>query len=705
MQKIKYEFMLILLIFSLLCSSVFADVTNDDSRLFFYLPFENNLTDMSTGTGQLDFSASSGVVSYSSSCIKGSCANFSDGNNYATRVNGININTTDYTITYWFSKNGQSGTDYIFFHSNTGTTNRFVGRILTGCSNIEYFSYDGTYNPYVYTDSCAKYLNTSWYFAIYKRNSTSWGQEIYNDRCELMDKDTNNNNPSIDVTGTGQDFDIGGVVTVANFNGLIDEFRLYNRELTGAEVSTVCNDAIGASAGVDSSCTIHSNMTAYMNLSNLNSITNIPFHIVIDSNVNNSNIYHFNLSWHTKEVTYLNQNVGSGVVSLNVSMYDLENVTDNFYVTMYNENATCITNQSNIVFDFVNPVYVSYLVNNSYVFTENDNLSDTMEASFNFSDLNLDGYEVELYDVTNSQKIVYKTKTGLTGTFENYNVSLTYTNLTTYMTEGDINTTFRWNITVWDSHNPISKPVRYLPQDYGIDYLYVDDSYLFYGNEIKYGSKFTFFYLSENKYKMKITFNDDSLYHSFYINSSRLEVVKDSEYKGHLIDRLGKRYIDFEGNNVEYVELTEVEGGYLVYLKLKSSSDELELESIGDLNVVNSQQYFYLTWQESLSLSNTYLASIDANILEIKGVINMIPIFIAYFGLIVIGYWFTQTGNSFLGLPFLFGSTGVSFHIWKYYDSINIPEVGLMFAGLTLGSTFMWLFIKVRKKKSDDVFY
>lgn len=74
--------------------------------------------------------------------------------------------------------------------------------------------------------------------------------------------------------------------------------------------------------------------------------------------------------------------------------------------------------------------------------------------------------------------------------------------------------------------------------------------------------------------------------------------------------------------------------------------------------------------------------------------------------MVALGYWFSQTGNHYIGLPFLFASTGLSFYFWKKYESIE-PVIGLTMAVITLGSIVMWIFLRsnVKDKKGEKIGY
>lgn len=147
------------------------------------------------------------------------------------------------------------------------------------------------------------------------------------------------------------------------------------------------------------------------------------------------------------------------------------------------------------------------------------------------------------------------------------------------------NSPYLWQTQGWDSHT-----TKFIdPATYKIDYLsngfIVNDDIKIYGNEIK-NSLLWFDDVKQDRYKFKITFHEDVTHHKFYIETTeKLEYVPDSEYMGHMVYMPLKKWIDFESPLIKDVDVVKLaDNKYELNIELYNAKDEIEFDSIGDLN-------------------------------------------------------------------------------------------------------------------------
>lgn len=284
--------------------------------------------------------------------------------------------------------------------------------------------------------------------------------------------------------------------------------------------------------------------------------------------------------------------------SVNCSNFEASDSTDTYYYNV----------------DSITPNFLTDFINNTVY-----NDSDIFNFYGNASDSNLFAVIVNITNDADNSVLVSNFTENITNAFIQMHLTHTFTT-------ADIG-----NYTVYtlvaDSHNPIAETVRDLPSKWENNNLIADNDITFKGDLKHFDNKgrlATYFYLSENRYKFKVTFNNDSKMHTLeLITRGNLNFISDSDYKGHFVYLFNRRFIDFEGKNIKSVDVTEVSRNhYIIELHLYNSSDEIELESIGDLNIIESKYYF--TVVATPDLNTQQLQQLNTTVIKIYGVLNML---------------------------------------------------------------------------------
>lgn len=155
-------------------------------------------------------------------------------------------------------------------------------------------------------------------------------------------------------------------------------------------------------------------------------------------------------------------------------------------------------------------------------------------------------------------------------------------------------------VTSIDSHTS-PDPVKPLSWYFSGDNLIIEGSVTWEGDFNRFdgqGRSATYFYIAPegDKYKLKMTFDQSSLIHYLNISSPDLYYRADDGYKGHFVYAPTNRWIDHEGANVKSVTVTPLGSGkYGLRVEHYTVTDEIEFESVGDLNIQKDIYYLNLT--------------------------------------------------------------------------------------------------------------
>ena len=290
-------------------------------------------------------------------------------------------------------------------------------------------------------------------------------------------------------------------------------------------------------------------------------------------------------------LTYANQEVGFDV---NVSCQRYEGaylVVDDFQVTDVFLDST--PTDIEISSDFTNNTFffrgINYL---NFTITLND--TNLFAGNVSIFKLNPDG------TINTTMNNTFQDSINTTGYTINYTGDRTI----------DIGNTDGWTVgrymiraEGWDDHTANSvKPVKI---DYLTDGVLLDDEIKIYGSEVKE----TLVWLDDaytDRFKFKFKFNEDSTQHSFFIETTDELIYRPaSGYLGHFVYMPLGRWIDLENDNINGMKVSKLaHNKYEITVYLENVDDEIEFESIGDLNYA-SAEYF-------LNVSNSFsFAAVD----------------------------------------------------------------------------------------------
>lgn len=309
------------------------------------------------------------------------------------------------------------------------------------------------------------------------------------------------------------------------------------------------------------------------------------------TSVNNSNIYNctFYVNTTLQETKALqdlstNQNFTLDTSSMDKG-YD-------FNVTCLNENATSSFKKTNIFIDTILPLNNVSISNNSILFRGVDTFINLTGFC---SDSNLFSCNVTIYKYNADGTINASLNTSQTINISTTTFNVSFTKLISQVTDG------KFGVRVISSDSHTKNTVRPMEWYFANNSVIADGDIKIDGDIKKLtekGQAATYLYLSTDRYKFKVTFNDQALTHTFNLTTlkSDLYFMQNSYFKGHFVAWQSGHWIDFMGKNVKSVKVTMTTvNSYQVMVEHYTLTDEIEFESIGDLNVVTSEWYFNVT--------------------------------------------------------------------------------------------------------------
>lgn len=151
--------------------------------------------------------------------------------------------TQAFSISVWYKRNNPtSGLDFIFCKGVAGTVRGYLCYVTNG--QMQFWLQNSSTN-YAEIYTATNYLNTTnWYHLVftYNGNSSSTGMKIYTNGSLT----TTNRSGSLSQTIiTTQPFRLGNRNDNYSAQGKMDEFGMWNRELTSTEVTTLYNSGNG----------------------------------------------------------------------------------------------------------------------------------------------------------------------------------------------------------------------------------------------------------------------------------------------------------------------------------------------------------------------------------------------------------------------------------------------------------------------------
>jgi len=257
--------------------------------------------------------------------------------------------------------------------------------------------------------------------------------------------------------------------------------------------------------------------------------------------------------------------------NINLSMsqnftYTFGTISDDITFKVNCSNSETQNSTGNYIYS-VDTISVSYdttFINNSIKI-----VNESMDIYFNFTDNNLDGYEINITNLDNSSVVLNLLAEGILTTFAE--------NLTT------INNTALGNFSLtetrWDSHT--TKELIDIPVQDKLSIIYRDMEFYCDNTE-------KMEYISEiDRIKPKITFKESLQYQSCYYKLNNPRKILTGKYKNHYIDRELGIWID----ETNPLHTSEIIGNTVKVTYNTKGVTTLITESFGDLNV--DQDIFY----------------------------------------------------------------------------------------------------------------
>ena len=201
----------------------------DNTNLKAWYKFDGNYMDSSPSGFNL---TNSGATIVDGLIVQSVSADASD----FLETSGINLNGKTYSISFWAKFNTIPVSDVFFWtQSSANAAGSTVVLQYQQGNNVLRFSHYGSGNDMDTTGyNISSMVGTSWHHYVVTYNSTNRGAEIWLDRVKL---NTNISTLTNAFTGGGN-FTIGKWVTNPNiFNGLMEDFRYYDKILTSTEIS------------------------------------------------------------------------------------------------------------------------------------------------------------------------------------------------------------------------------------------------------------------------------------------------------------------------------------------------------------------------------------------------------------------------------------------------------------------------------------
>lgn len=661
MKKI-YFFLLIFLSFSV---SVYSALDDD-------LLYVNTFNEGDCDTNEIGADGTTyGAAYVSNGGINGSSCLFDGTNDYVDTddVIGHSVMVGNTTVSVWINTTTSGDDTYFAGGDKTSGNEEYCRTFLTG--NIltwQCYERSGGVNQNIADVDINE--STQWYNLIMTFDEDgrvwAWRDGVYIGSATAL---------NLGIEGTSY-FWIGAVSWSGSPTsygaGYIDELYVWNRSLTNIEIGNLSSGVfypfptpIGGTTPSLSINTSLVNNTINYNLPEINVSVNGTI-------VNNSDIYTCNL-WDDDTLLAINTSMNlSETHILNYTFGDVERDFF-FWVNCSNVNASDSTGMYTYSVDTLQP-----RINITTDFINNTNYSQDDDLTWNitFIDQNLLAYEIMVFDdnlnLWDNQNYTALNVSGATN----------ITNVTTF-TLTDIGN-FSINISAWDSHtNNKVKPIKWY---YQTDTIIIDDEIRIIG-DIK-ESKTEFLISPESdKYKFKITWEEDNYIHNFtLLTNHEILYLPKSSYLGHFVYFPKKRWIDLENDNIKNLVVEQKSyNEFFIQIELYTESDEVEFESIGDLNHINQVYYYQVLPVPSEEV--VLLRELVEIGRSIEGGINLI----AYTALLIFGYLgliFKRTEDviiiacmiTFVILMFLFNGLSNTGLMW-------ISVLGFILGGFELYAT------------------
>jgi len=637
------------------------------------------------------------IATYGVSGIDNQACDFSSTTNYVQWNYNANCFTRNadgnFTVSIWIYPHDIRLAD---------TFNRFAGyytfsrewtirQVDSPASFRFYTSSNGNSNSY--TESNTLYNNSAWFNVIGVFNKGN--RSIYiNGKREATTTGITIVSPySMPTVICGQPEQPD---TTGNCNQIFDNAGYWIQGLTSEEISIYYNNTLLGCNPVDnpSSC-LFPFLSLSTNLIN-NTINwhNQKFNYTYNATCTDCLSDLFNISFYNngdKNITLLNVNL-SNVNQFNITLPDNYEGYYNFSFTVNNSEFERNSGVYIYKVDLLQPRIMSSFINNTIY-----EPLDLITSYFNFSDVNLFAYNITL-------------KNG-SSVLENYfvsNLSVDFAeNLSSRYAIYDGNYSFL--IQSWDSHT--AKSIKNYKIDSLTNGIEIEDKIKIYSDDI---TKFDTV-KNKDRYEFNIDFVKGKTWKTVNIESlDNLVYLPKSQYKGHFVDFINKKWVDFESSDLEDIQINRISDKKFEVKIRSKNKDSMNFKSIGDLNY-NYLIYYYSIETIIIPPSNVTTASINLSGLEkqlknLSGSTETIGLFIFASILLIAGIisrfyilWCLSGMVTFIvalqnGQRFL--ENGILYQSASFYAFL-ILSLGLLF----LGIYFTIMKIIEDKKENNKDFY
>lgn len=531
-------------------------------------------------------------------------------------ANGFNPDNA-FTICGWMNMESTGADRWLSGVSKAGSTGDYSGQFFINSGNK--FRVDTTRGNSNAVDTLLAPNVATWYFMCYSVDDGMRVRNPYVSGTFYSNATTNTLTPS------GWDkFIIGGLwynTAIASvMDGQVDEVMVWNRSISTSEIVQVYNSGTGKACTdiiipPTKSIIIATTITNNSKIGFLDSPDgNYTFNVTASLSGGASGI--LNISFYVDNIlnqSLTNIDLSAGKKKSIGYVFTGQETARTFKINASNsDDGTSSSVIRSLYFDGVYPEISINMTNGTTLYR---NHSGNLAVQIQSADNNLYAVNYSLRKSTGALMWRYS-KQSLSGTTHIYDFRRNINN--------ESAGTYYLRLEAWDDHtapNPTTPKVDLYPGLIRID----DEIDLFgWGDTLKGGvnknnKPYTEFWLADDRYKFKVTWKTDSKYHSLIINSSGgLEFRSDSSYLCHFVHFDKKRWIDFQGKNIKTCQVTPLQGNaYLMEFELYQSSDEVEFESIGDLNLKNVTYTFHFTNPIYIKAIDT-ITSVDIDSFSLK---------------------------------------------------------------------------------------
>ena len=288
---------------------ILKDINKNNINPIAWYKFDDTTNLGKDDTNTYNLINNNSVFYNSTNFIKGTgCCNFNGTNKSLTNSSAFNLNSKDFSISCWlYTTLNNSYNFFLCIGSSTATRTRVLLGYFNNNTYIFSFSSDDLYSP-VYTEDLNKWVHIC---ATYKTGTRI--RKIYRNGIEVA------SGTSGGETNSTTSFFLGKIHDdTAFYNGNIDDFRIYDRELTSSQVQELYNGRVdiflsnqkSSNVGIGTSSISNDIITiaGNLNVNDLkiknNNLSNILITSNIIDNYSNNIINYFNSKYQLYNSTY-----------------------------------------------------------------------------------------------------------------------------------------------------------------------------------------------------------------------------------------------------------------------------------------------------------------------------------------------------------------------------------------------------------------